>query len=95
VIRIRLVAGDVDELHAAAAAVGQALAVTRTSRPVPRRSGDGVSLYLDAVLPAAGGGVAAALPGVATALPAASSAVEKQEPPADRRRSAGSNAATG
>ena len=51
-IRVRLVAGDVDELHAAAAAIGQALTVTRTSKPVGRRSGDGVSLYLDAHLPA-------------------------------------------
>jgi hypothetical protein len=51
VIRVRLVAGDVDELHAAAAALGQVLTVTRTSRAVPRRSGDGVSLYLDAELP--------------------------------------------
>jgi hypothetical protein len=53
VIRIRLVAGDVDvdELHAAAAAIAQALTVTHASRPVPRRSADGVSLYLDAELP--------------------------------------------
>lgn len=50
-IRVRLVAGDVDELHAAAAAIEAALTVTRASRPVPRRSGDGVSLYLDAQLP--------------------------------------------
>ena len=61
-IRVRLVAGDVDELHAAAATLGQVLTVTCTSRPVPRRSGDGVSLYLHAVLPAAGSGVATALP---------------------------------
>lgn len=46
-IRLRLVAGDVDELHAAAAAIGQVLTVTTTSRPVPRRSGDGVTLYLN------------------------------------------------
>jgi hypothetical protein len=51
VIRVRLVAGDVDELRAAAAAVAQALTVTRTSRPVPRRSGDGITCYLDAELP--------------------------------------------
>ncbi|MFG1892152.1 hypothetical protein ACGFIR_30335 [Micromonospora sp. NPDC049051] len=51
-IRVRLVANDVDELHAAAAAVAEALTVTHTSRPVPRRSGDGVSLYLRAELPA-------------------------------------------
>jgi hypothetical protein len=47
VIRVRLVVGDVDELHAAAAAIGQALTVTSISRPVLRRSSDGVSLYLD------------------------------------------------
>jgi hypothetical protein len=51
VIRVRLVADDVDELHAAAAAVAQVLTVTRTSRPVPRRSGDGITCYLDAALP--------------------------------------------
>ncbi|MBM0233197.1 hypothetical protein JNW91_15790 [Micromonospora sp. STR1_7] len=45
-IRIRLVAVDVD-----AAAVAQALTVIRTSRPVRRRSRDGVSLYLDTELP--------------------------------------------
>ncbi|MEV0006368.1 hypothetical protein AB0H28_29365 [Micromonospora sp. NPDC050980] len=50
-IRVRLVAGDVDELRAAAAAVAQALTVTRTSRPVPRRSGDGITCYLDTELP--------------------------------------------
>ena len=49
-IRVRLVADDVAELHAAAAAIGQALTVTRTSQPVPRRCGVGVSLYLDARL---------------------------------------------
>ena len=49
-IRVRLVAGDVDELHAAAAAIGQALTVTKESRPVGRRSGDGVSLYLETEL---------------------------------------------
>jgi hypothetical protein len=48
---VRLVADDVDELHAAAAAVAQVLTVTRTSRPVPRRSGDGITCYLDAELP--------------------------------------------
>lgn len=52
-IRIRLVAGDVDELHAAAAAIAQALTITHTSRPMRRRSGDGVSLYVDAELPTA------------------------------------------
>ncbi len=51
-IRVRLVADDVDELHAAAAALGQVLTVTHTSRPVPRRSGDGVTLYLQADLAA-------------------------------------------
>ncbi|SCL43863.1 hypothetical protein GA0070606_0055 [Micromonospora citrea] len=50
-IRVRLVASDVDELHAATAAIAQALTITHTSRPVPRRSGDGVSLYLHAALP--------------------------------------------
>ncbi len=50
-IRIRLIADDVDELHAAADAIGQALDVTRASQPVRRRSGDGVTLYLDARLP--------------------------------------------
>ncbi|MEV0217693.1 hypothetical protein [Micromonospora sp. ALFpr18c] len=48
-IRIRLVAGDVDELHAAA--VAQALTIIHTSRPMRRRSGDGVSLSVDAELP--------------------------------------------
>jgi hypothetical protein len=52
-IRVRLVADDVDELHAAAAAIEAALTVTRASRPVPRRSGDGVSLYLDAQMASA------------------------------------------
>ncbi|MEU4778303.1 hypothetical protein [Micromonospora sp. NPDC023633] len=51
-IRVRLVANDVDELHAATAAIAQTLTITHTSRPVPRRSGDGVSLYLHAELPA-------------------------------------------
>lgn len=50
-IRVRIVADDVNELHAAALAVGRVLTVTRESRPRPRRSGDGVSLYLDAELP--------------------------------------------
>ncbi|WP_204035796.1 hypothetical protein [Micromonospora qiuiae] len=52
-IRVRIVADGVDELHAAALAIGQALTVTRESQPRPRRSGDGVSLYLDAELPPA------------------------------------------
>ncbi|RZU46560.1 hypothetical protein EV385_6634 [Krasilnikovia cinnamomea] len=56
-IRLRLEAGDVDELHAAAAALAEAFTITRTSRPYRRRSGDGVSLYLDAELPAAASGV--------------------------------------
>lgn len=46
-IRVRLVADDVDELHAAAAAVGHALTITKQSQPVGRRSGKGVSLYLE------------------------------------------------
>ncbi|QKW17600.1 hypothetical protein [Verrucosispora sp. NA02020] len=50
-IRVRIVADDVDELHAAARAIGQVLTVTQESRPRPRRSGDGVSLYLDIEMP--------------------------------------------
>lgn len=49
-IRLRLVAGDVDELHAAADAVGQVLDVHQASDPVLRRT-SGVSLYLKASLP--------------------------------------------
>ena len=52
-IRVRIVADDVDELDQAALAVGQVLTVTRESQPRPRRSGDGVTLYLDAELPPA------------------------------------------
>jgi hypothetical protein len=37
VIRVRLVAGDTGEAHAAAAALAQVLTVTRASRAVPRR----------------------------------------------------------
>lgn len=55
-IRVRIVADDVDELDQAALAVGQVLTVTRESRPRPRRSGDGVTLYLDAELPPTGAG---------------------------------------
>ncbi|MBW4700363.1 hypothetical protein [Micromonospora sp. RL09-050-HVF-A] len=49
-IRVRIVADDVDELDAAVLAIGRVLTVTRESRPRPRRSGDGVSLYLDVAL---------------------------------------------
>ena len=58
-IRVRLVAetaGDVDELHAVAEALGSALRTIRISREVPRRRGDGVSLYLDVEPPAAARG---------------------------------------
>ncbi|ROP31300.1 hypothetical protein [Couchioplanes caeruleus] len=51
-IRARLAADDVDELHAAAAAVVSALTVIRTSRTVPRRFGDGLTVHLDAECPA-------------------------------------------
>lgn len=50
-IQVRLVADDVDELRHAADAIGQVLDIAYTSRPVPRRSGDGVSLYLRVELP--------------------------------------------
>jgi Cu/Ag efflux pump CusA len=50
VIRIRLVGDDVDELHAAATAVGQVLDIHQASEPVARRT-TGVSLYLRASLP--------------------------------------------
>jgi hypothetical protein len=51
VIRVRVVADAVDELHAAADAVGQVLDIHEASAPYPRRTG-GVSLYLTASLPA-------------------------------------------
>ncbi|MEV0733398.1 hypothetical protein [Polymorphospora sp. NPDC050346] len=50
-IKIRIVAADADQLDAAAVAIGQVLTITRESRPRARRSGDGVSLYLDVELP--------------------------------------------
>jgi hypothetical protein len=50
-IRVRIVADDVDELDQAAVVVGQVLTITRESRPQPRRSGDGVTIYMDAELP--------------------------------------------
>lgn len=50
-IRVRIVADDVDQADAAALAIGRVLTVTRESRPRPRRSGDGVSVYLDVELP--------------------------------------------
>ncbi|MEU9510747.1 hypothetical protein AB0D32_31220 [Micromonospora sp. NPDC048170] len=52
-IRVRIVADDVDQANAAALAIGQALTITRESSPRPRRSGDGVTVYLDAELPPA------------------------------------------
>jgi hypothetical protein len=48
VIRVRLVAGDVDELRAA---IEAALTVTRTSRPVPPGPVTASRWYLDAQLP--------------------------------------------
>jgi hypothetical protein len=42
------VANDVEQLRAAAGRIAAALVVTRTSRPVARRHGDGYSLYLHA-----------------------------------------------
>lgn len=50
-IRVRIVADDVDQADAAALAIGRALTVTRESPARPRRSGDGVTVYLDAELP--------------------------------------------
>ncbi|MFY1599544.1 hypothetical protein [Micromonospora sp. WMMD737] len=50
-IRVRIVADDVDQADAAALAIGRVLTVTRESPPRPRRSGDGVTVYLDAELP--------------------------------------------
>ena len=50
-IEVRIGAGDVDELHAVADAVGQVLDIHEASGPYPRRTG-GVSLYLKASLPA-------------------------------------------
>lgn len=50
-ITIRIVAPDVDQLDATALAIGQVLTVTQESRPRRRRSGDGVTLYLDVELP--------------------------------------------
>jgi hypothetical protein len=51
-VKVRVVAGDVDQADAVALAVAQILTVTRRSQPRPRRSGDGVSIYLDVELPA-------------------------------------------
>ncbi|MFF0182615.1 hypothetical protein ACFYPF_26350 [Micromonospora sp. NPDC005223] len=50
-IRVRIVTDNVDQADAAALAIGRALTVTRESAARPRRSGDGVTLYLDAELP--------------------------------------------
>ncbi|MEH0826300.1 MULTISPECIES: hypothetical protein [unclassified Micromonospora] len=50
-IRVRIVADDVDQADAAALAIGRALTVTRENPPRPRRSGDGVTVYLHAELP--------------------------------------------
>ncbi|WP_047891178.1 hypothetical protein [Micromonospora sp. RV43] len=50
-IEVRIVAGDVDQADAAALAIGRVLTVTRESPPRPRRSGDGITVYLDVELP--------------------------------------------
>lgn len=50
-IKVRIVAGDVDQADAAALAIGQVLTVTRESPPRTRRDGDGVTVYLDVELP--------------------------------------------
>lgn len=51
-IRVRLVAGDLAELHAAANQVATVLTVVGgRGRPRPRRDGGGYSLYLDVELP--------------------------------------------
>lgn len=50
-IRVRIVADDVDEADAAALAIGRVLTVTRESSARPRRSGDGITVYLHAGLP--------------------------------------------
>ncbi|SBT69323.1 hypothetical protein GA0070622_6449 [Micromonospora sediminicola] len=50
-IRVRIVADDVDQADAATLAIGRALTVTRESPARPRRSGNGVTVYLDAELP--------------------------------------------
>ena len=52
VIQIRLVADDVDQVTRAARVLGQVLTITKESRPRPRRSGEGFSLYLGAELDA-------------------------------------------
>ena len=52
-IRVRLVAPDVEALQAAADRVAAVLTVVGGSRPRSRRSGDGYSLYLDTELPPA------------------------------------------
>ncbi|WP_047892799.1 hypothetical protein [Micromonospora sp. RV43] len=50
-IKVRIVADDADQADAAALAIGQVLTVTRESPPRPRRSGHGVTVYLDVELP--------------------------------------------
>jgi hypothetical protein len=50
-IQVRIVAGDVDQADAAALAIGRVLTVMRESPARPRRSGDGVTVYLDVELP--------------------------------------------
>ncbi|GAB3866265.1 hypothetical protein GCM10029963_79300 [Micromonospora andamanensis] len=50
-IRVRIVADDVDQADAVALAIGRMLTVTRESLARPRRSGDGVTVYLDDALP--------------------------------------------
>lgn len=50
-IRVRVIAADPTELDQAAAAIGRGLTITDQSPPRPRRSGDGLTLYLRAELP--------------------------------------------
>ncbi|MER6757582.1 hypothetical protein ABT235_25750 [Micromonospora echinofusca] len=50
-IEVRIVADDVDQADATALAIGQILTVTRESPARPRRSGDGVTVYLHVELP--------------------------------------------
>lgn len=50
VVEVRLVADEREQLDMAAAAIGRILTIAWESGPVPRRSGDGVALYLDVEL---------------------------------------------
>jgi hypothetical protein len=54
-VKIRVVAADSAEADAVALAVAQVLTVTWRGQPRPRRSGDGVSIYLDVEPPAVEG----------------------------------------